>query len=240
MKYAVLGDIHSNLEALQAVISDAKKENVDRFVCVGDIVGYNSNPKECIDIIRAECDVIVKGNHDHYCSCDSALDNFNPLAAEAITWTRQHLSDDDKSYLGSLKYVESFKDFMLVHSSLNRPERWTYVYDHFEAMASFLFQPCKLCFYGHTHVPLCFVLANGVQSGFYTRIAIHSERKYFVNVGSVGQPRDKDPRSAYVIYNSKDLTIDLRRVEYNYQLTQEKILNAGLPVQLATRLEWGL
>ncbi len=240
MKYAILADIHGNLEALETVIEDSKKQKVDKYVCVGDIVGYNSNPVECLDIIRELVgDDSVRGNHDHYCSCEDRLDGFHPLAADVVCWTREQLSDEQKDYLRNRPYKKRVSNFTVVHSTLDMPEKWGYVFDKLEADANFAYQRTTVCFFGHTHVPLAFDKASDVQQGLYSKFKVTFGKKYFINVGSVGQPRDGDPRAAYVIYDMGTNTIELRRLEYDLYTTQKKIIDAGLPKRLAVRLEAG-
>jgi len=239
MKYAIFGDIHSNLEALKAVLEDARAQGVTHYACVGDIVGYNSNPKECLEIMR-DLDVkAVRGNHDHYCSHDENLSGFHPLAADVVDWTRRQLSEDEVDYLHNLKFVESVETFTLVHSTLDTPEMWGYVFDKLEAEANFNYQITSICFYGHTHVPIAFEKGDGIRSGLYGKIKVGLGRKYFVNVGSVGQPRDGDPRAAYAIYDMMANVIELRRVAYDFRITQQKIRDAGLPGRIAARLAVG-
>jgi diadenosine tetraphosphatase ApaH/serine/threonine PP2A family protein phosphatase len=239
MKYAILGDIHSNLEALTAVLTDAASQRVTNYACVGDIVGYNANPVECLGIVRKMNCVCVRGNHDHYCSHPESLDGFHPLAADVVDWTRKQLCEDEQTYLRSLKYVAPVETFTIVHSTLDAPEMWGYVFDRLEAEANFNYQTTSLCFYGHTHVPLAFEKSDAVRYGLYTKIKVGLGRKYFINVGSVGQPRDGDPRAAYVIFDLLNNAIELRRVVYDIQKTQRKILDAGLPGRIAARLAVG-
>ncbi len=239
MKYAILADIHSNLEALQAVLEDAGGKDVSGYVCLGDVVGYNANPVECLNIIRDLGCPVVRGNHDHYCAYDDNLEGFHPVAADVVDWTRKQLSDEDRKFLRNLKYIDRVETFTIVHSTLDTPEHWGYVFDKLEAEASFAYQSTSLCFYGHTHIPLAFEKSGGVRAGLYTKIKATLGKKYFINVGSVGQPRDGDPRAAYVTYDMLNNEIELHRVPYDYRLTQKKISDAGLPDRVATRLAEG-
>lgn len=239
MKYAILGDIHSNLEAFQAVMADAATQGVTKYACVGDLVGYNANPVECLEAIRALNCVCVRGNHDHYCSNPEDLNGFHPLAADVVAWTRRQLSEDQQSYLRNLKYVSPVENFTIVHSTLDTPEMWGYVFDKLEADANFAYQNTTLCFFGHTHVPLAFEKSDTIRFGLYTRIKIGLGKKYFINVGSVGQPRDGDPRAAYVVYDMLNNIVELRRVPYDIETAQKKILDAGLPPRVAARLAVG-
>jgi diadenosine tetraphosphatase ApaH/serine/threonine PP2A family protein phosphatase len=239
MKYAILGDIHSNLEALGAVLADSGERGADRYVCVGDIVGYNADPCACLDRVRELEAPTVKGNHDHYCSCDSELTGFHPLAAEVVHWTRKQLGEERIEWLRSLSYKKRVDSFTIVHSTLDMPEKWGYVFDKYEADANFTYQRTSVCFFGHTHVPLAFERNGDVRQGTYSKIKVQMGKKYFVNVGSVGQPRDGDPRAAYAIYDSEAHTISLHRIEYDIAAAQKKVRAAGLPERLAQRLETG-
>ena len=239
MKYAILGDIHANLEALTAVLADAKTQRVSHYACVGDVVGYNANPVECVNRIRELTGAIVRGNHDHYCSHDENLSGFHPLAADAVDWTRKQLPDEMRQFLRQLPLVTRIEGFTLVHSTLDMPDMWGYVFDKLEAEAHFHYQNTAVCFFGHTHVPLAFEKAETVRCGLYTRVKINVGRKYFINVGSVGQPRDGDPRAAYSIYDVLSNQVELRRVSYDFKTTQKKILDAGLPGRVAARLAVG-
>jgi len=234
-----MGDIHANLEALQAVLADAEAQGVTRYACTGDIVGYNANPVECLEIVRGLKCPVVRGNHDHYCSYDEDLNGFHPLAADAVDWTRKQLTEDHRQFLRALPMVFKQSVFWLVHSTLDMPERWGYVFEALEAEANFTYQFTQLCFFGHTHVPLAFEKMDFVKGGLYTKLKVQLGHKYFVNVGSVGQPRDGDKRAAYAIYDLTTNTVELRRVEYDIAAAQEKITKAGLPPRMAARLAVG-
>ena len=239
MKYAVIADIHANLEAFQVVLEDTRNQNCTHYTCVGDVVGYGANPKECLYTVRKMGMPCVKGNHDEYSSSEEDLDGFNPHAAEAVTWTRKQLTADDRQWLRDLKYVRMVASFSMVHATLDGPSRWGYVFDKLMAAASFTYQNTSVCFFGHTHVPVAFVRDSVVRGGSYSKFKVEPGRKYFVNVGSVGQPRDGNPKSAYVIYDLDEGSIELRRLDYDIPKAQKKILAAGLPARLADRLALG-
>ena len=238
-KYAILGDIHSNWEALTAVLADAEAHGVDTYVCVGDVVGYNANPAECLEKIRSLCVAVVRGNHDHYVSHDECLEDFHPLAANVIDWTRRQLSREQIQYLKNLRFSRMVDGFTIVHSTLDMPEKWGYVIDALDADANFNYQTSSVCFHGHTHVPVVFERQGRVVRSSFTTFNTTLGRKCFINTGSVGQPRDGDPRASYVIYEPSARRVDLRRIEYDIATTQRKIIEAGLPERLARRLEQG-
>jgi predicted phosphodiesterase len=240
MKYAIIADIHANLEAFNTVLADIKAQNCTHVACLGDVVGYNANPKECLDMVRAMNIPVVKGNHDEYCSIENDLEGFNPHAAEAINWTRDQLTAEDRQWLRDLKYMRLVTSFTLVHATLDQPQRWGYVFDKLAAAASFTYQNTAICFFGHTHVPLAFVRDAGqVKGGTYSKFKIEPGKKYFINVGSVGQSRDGVPKATYVVYEMQEQSIELRRLDYDMATTQKKILDAGLPARLAERLALG-
>ena len=239
MKFAIIADIHANLEALEVVLADAKNEKATHYACLGDVVGYNANPKECLDIVREMGMPCVKGNHDEYCSSEGDLDGFNPAAALAVQWTRNHLTAEDRQWLRDLKYMRLVTSFSIVHATLDGPQRWGYVFDKLAAAASFTYQNTSVCFFGHTHVPVAFVRDSVVRGGSYSKFRVEAGKKYFVNVGSVGQSRDGVPKATYVIYDLDTQTIELRRLDYDMPKTQAKIIAAGLPKRLADRLADG-
>ncbi len=245
MKFAIIADIHANLEAFQVVLADIKEQKCTHYACVGDVVGYGASPKECLKIVRDLGMPCVKGNHDEYCSMEEELDGFNPHAAEAVNWTRTQLSTEERQWLRDLKYFRMVTSFSMVHATLDGPQRWGYVFNKLDAAASFPYQNTAVCFFGHTHVPLAFIrepTASGqpvVKGGTYSKFKVDLGKKYFVNVGSVGQPRDNNPKSAYVVYDVDEGTIELRRLDYDIAGAQKKILDAGLPPRLAERLAYG-
>jgi predicted phosphodiesterase len=239
MKYAIIADIHGNLEAFQVVLEDIRVQRADQIVCLGDVVGYNANPKECLQIVRDLNLPCVKGNHDEYCSSEDHLEGFNPHAADAVHWTRNQLNDEEKQWLRDLKYSRMVDNFTIVHATLDAPERWGYVFDKLAAAASFPYQNTQVCFFGHTHVPVAFMRDTVVRGGTYSKFKVDASKKYFINVGAVGQPRDNNPKCAYVIYDTTAATIEIRRLEYDIAAAQKKILAAGLPERLAERLAYG-
>ncbi len=239
-KYAILGDIHGNLEALEAVLAHAASQGVSQYACVGDIVGYNASPGACLDrIVDLKC-VCVQGNHDYFSSHDDSLKGFHPLAASVIEWTRHVLTAAQKDTLRKLRQKRMADGFMLVHSTLDAPEKWGYVFDELQAEAHFAYQTTALCFHGHTHVPVVFQKnADRTIRLPPERIAPAFGHKLFINVGSVGQPRDLDPRACYVTCEVETKTVEFHRVSYDVAAAQKRILDAGLPERLALRLALG-
>ena len=239
MRYAIISDLHSNIEALEAVRASIEKEDVDATVSLGDIVGYGADPVECISMLR-EMDPLVSltGNHDHASIGLTNIDYFNQNARCAIVWTRENLGEEEIRYLGSLPMTGRIDGAVLVHSSLVDPGEWNYILTLGAAAGCFDLMDEDICFIGHSHNPIIF----GEET---YRIPEDGEElqlgggKHIVNDGSVGQPRDGDPRSRYVIYDSSRRTVAYRAVEYDIERAREKILEAGLPRALGDRLIFG-
>jgi diadenosine tetraphosphatase ApaH/serine/threonine PP2A family protein phosphatase len=239
MRFAIFSDIHSNLEALEAVLADARERKCTHFVCLGDVVGYNANPSECVKhILELDCPV-VKGNHDEQASLQESSEDFNELAEFAIRWTRDNLTDQDKQWLRDLPLQRRVHDFTIVHATLDTPGQWGYVFNNLDAAASFTYQRTTVCFFGHTHVPMVFIRDEGVRRERTEHVRIEAARKYFINMGSVGQPRDGNWRAAYCIYDTENKLVELLRVKYDLAAVQKKITKAGLPQLLAERLAIG-
>src|SRR6058998_1991257 len=163
MRFAIFSDVHANLEALEAVLADARARKCTRFVCLGDVVGYNANPRECVERVRELDCPVVKGNHDEAASRLSPPGDFNEIAERAIAWTRDHLTDEHKEWLRGLPLQTRVHDFTIVHATLDTPEQWGYVFNNLDAAASFTYQRTNVCFFGHTHVPMVFVRDESVR-----------------------------------------------------------------------------
>ncbi len=239
MKIALFGDIHANLEALNTCLADAEAQGCNSYVCLGDVVGYNADPVACLQKVQSMDCPVVKGNHDEDCGGDHSLEMMNPVAAEALEWTRKQLDAEQREWLARLRMVRQVGDFTVVHSTLDQPNVWNYVTNKFDAMSNFSYQFTQVCFHGHTHVPRVFVRGSRVQEVQPESVAIEPGMKYFINAGSVGQPRDGDWRASYCIYDTENNLVVFRRLEYDIKITQEKILDAGLPKVLADRIAEG-
>lgn len=239
--FAILGDIHANLDALEVVLDDCRQQGVTDYLCTGDVVGYNARPHECLELVRGLGCPIVMGNHDYYVSTDHLdLDDFNPHAAAVIDWTKRQLSAEELAFLHNLPFVATKMGITLVHATMDHPEGFGYVFDHLQAESNFFHQVTPLCFHGHTHCPMIYEKQiGGVYRIDAQDFKLPIGRKYFINVGSVGQPRDGDPRAAYVLYSPKDRTVRFRRLDYDIAAAQAKIREAGLPERLAQRLALG-
>ena len=241
MRYAIFSDIHSNLEAYEATMAAMKKEGADSYYCAGDIVGYGADPAQCISKTKELAPKIVAGNHDWAAVGLADITCFNPSAKEAVLWTADALGREDKKYLKGLRPVER-GDFVLVHGSLNRPEEFEYILNFDTAHKTFLLmEEFDIYFIGHTHVAGVWVENSEGRIGYNPSLQVKLEegKKYIVNVGSVGQPRDNDPRAAYCIYDTDEKTVEIKRVAYDIKTAQGKIIDAGLPKGLAKRLSSG-
>ncbi len=241
MKYGLMADIHGNLEALEVILDNFKKQAVDKILCVGDLVGYGASPDACIDKVRDLSVVCVAGNHDRAVLKKTDVDYFNPQAKEAVLWTEKKLEKKNKKFLESLPLLIEENNFQLVHASLVNPAEWSYVLNFYDANGNFLVMKSPLLFIGHSHVPIVFLLNIGrIGYSFSSRIKIERGIKYIVNVGSVGQPRDGDPRACSVLYDDKKKEIIFQRFDYPIEKAQEKIRAAGLPEIEAARLSEGI
>jgi len=244
MRYAILADIHSNLEAFKAVLEHAEsKSGFDQIWCLGDIVGYGPDPCACIELLRKHDSICVAGNHD-WATIDKAdISEFNLAAAEACLWTYKQLSSDDVDYLLELPQVIMQKDFTLVHGSPGKP-LWEYVLSTGVAKQNFDHFDTKYCLVGHSHVPLVYAYDDEaddchsveLSDGYSFKIA---EQRLIINPGGVGQPRDGNPKASYMIYDSDAGTVNLHRVDYDYSKTQAKMTKQNLPDLLIERLAHG-
>ncbi|HSI84006.1 MAG: metallophosphoesterase [Candidatus Methylacidiphilales bacterium] len=242
-KIALFSDVHSNLEALEAVLADMEKQKVSAKVCLGDVVGYNANPVECLERLRELNINIIKGNHDEEAASTNSLTHYREVARIGMEYSRGQLSREQKTFLRARPYVGQVRDFLVVHASLCQPEEFYYLDSYEEACLHLDIQPTKICFVGHTHVPRVFAIDDKMQ---VIDVDIHNHMKVgklprcVVNVGSVGQPRDGDSRACYAVYNVDSESIDFRRVTYDIEATRKKILEAGLPPPLGDRLFKGI
>lgn len=241
MKYGIFGDIHANLEALEAVLADMEDQGVTHPLCLGDLVGYGANPAECVEIIRALGCPVIRGNHDDLVTSDRIPSSFSEAARLSLQFARRRLDSSQLNYLHRLPMVWIHDPITLVHASLDGPEGWGYISTRLEAQTSFSYQKTPLCFVGHTHRPCAFIQEKEVRPLEFRQVNTQPDRtkigrKFLFNVGSVGQPRDGDWRASYAVYSPESQTVDLRRVNYNVEKTASKILESGLPESLSKRL----
>ncbi|MEA4862004.1 MAG: metallophosphoesterase [Victivallaceae bacterium] len=266
MRYAIFSDVHGNIEAFSAALAVSASEGAEKYVCLGDIVGYNASPRECLHRLW-ELDLVamVRGNHDDYVALnDDAMPGVNPNARAAVLWTRKQLTEEERNWLGQLpmRSVIPGTPITIVHATLDSPDSWGYVFDDHHAADNFSYQFSQICFCGHSHVPVAFrkkPMSFGDdrtierlrewevasrEKGDYTiqdalPVEVEAGYKYLFNIGSVGQPRNHDPRASFCIYDDIDRVVTRYRVPYDIAGAQARIREAGLPERLASRLSTG-
>jgi len=243
MKLALISDIHANQEALEAVLKDSETRGVERIHCLGDVIGYGSNPVECLNLVKAHCDVKLMGNHEYAALGLVPESHMNSLARRSMEWTRTRLTDCEIAMVSEFDMTAEIDGGLLVHASPFQPEQWHYVLSEIEARPAFRHFKSRLAFFGHTHLPLIFSLAPSdnlrIQAGHDIDLDDQDETRYLINIGSVGQPRDDDPRAFYVVYDTAEAAIRYHRVAYDISAAQAKMTDAHLPRQLIERLEAG-
>lgn len=239
VRYAVLGDIHSNLEALQGVLADAKEAGADAVLCVGDVVGYGANPRECLDLLRERGGAVVAGNHDWAVADKVSIEYFNADARDSIEWTRDQLSREDVEYISRMPLVQVRDEITLVHSSPFSPEYFDYVQTLYDVQLAFDHLETRICFVGHSHVPVMFFNTLPVDYLVRPELQLPGDHRVIINVGSVGQPRDLDPRACYAIFDTEEQKVYLRRVDYDLHAASERMVAAGLPSTNAARIVLG-
>ncbi len=241
MTVVIFADVHSNIHALEAVLQDAG--NCDAYWCVGDVVGYGPRPNQCVARVM-EVDVLaIAGNHDLGSLGEIDVQHFNPYARIACEWNGKRLDERSREYLESLPlYLEPEPGVTLVHGSPRDPV-WEYILSTWEAVENFEVLKTPLCYIAHSHAPVVFCL-DGEDCDLFVpeegkKYHLEEGSKYIINVGSVGQPRDGDPRACYVVFDADDRRIRYHRVEYDVGRTQEEMRQAGLPTPLVNRLSVG-
>ena len=248
MRFLILSDIHANIDALEAVLARAPRDSYDRCLVLGDLVGYGANPNEVVDrIFDREPEVIIRGNHDKVATGVEGVDSFNRIAAEAARWTQKALTPANRARVAALpagpKSVD--RDVEVCHGTPFAED--TYVFDEEGAVRALESAHRPICFFGHTHVPIAYV-QNGTKLSVHhtqpggpetTVVNVVKKNRYLVNPGSIGQPRDTDPRASYATYDSRKQRIEIRRVPYRVDLAQQRIIEASLPESLAFRLGLG-
>ncbi len=241
MRYAIVADIHGNLEAFIEVKKQLKKQNIDKYICLGDIVGYGANPKECLELSKRLFDVIIAGNHDWACCGLFDVKYFNPYAREAVLWTQNVINEEEKNFLRSLPLTRQVDDFEIVHGSLYHPDEFNYILSISDALKTFKLMKTQICFIGHSHAPAVFSRdeKNRIEYIDRNEVRLENNLSYIINVGSVGQPRDGNPKSSYCIYDRDKKVIKIERIAYPVAITRDKIIKAGLPPFLAIRLGSG-
>ncbi|MBI4372160.1 MAG: metallophosphoesterase family protein, partial [Candidatus Omnitrophica bacterium] len=232
-------DIHSNLEALECVLSEIERRKADQIVCLGDVVGYGANPSECLKLVREISQEVIMGNHDQAIEDIKLRDYFNDWAREAIEWTAGKLSSEEKRQIRDFTpvVIDRKRNVTWTHGSLHEPEEYRYLFRDADAKPSFKILETDFCFFGHTHIPSLFAdkthESRYLTAGSYRLL---KGERYLINPGSVGQPRDHDSRLSFAMFDSDDLALEIVRLGYDNQKAARKISKAGLPAYLADRL----
>jgi len=241
-KIGFISDIHGNIDALQAVLTRLEQCGCGMVFCLGDIVGYGAGPSECIKLIREREIPAVMGNHDEYVTLlmDPGVEKLREDVRQAIYWTQSNLSMDDLRWLASLPMRIETEEFTVLHASFHTV-KWAYCLDEATFTANFKLQTMPLAFCGHSHSPLLGIEVpdDTPYVDYIRKTIIKPDLKYMINVGSVGQPRDRDPRASAVTYNLESRELELLRVEYDIAAAQARIRAAGLPEKFAVRLQEG-
>lgn len=248
MRFLILSDIHGNIDALDAVLARAPRDSYDRLLVLGDLVGYGANPNEVVDRIFAlEPDVLIRGNHDKVASGVEKADTFNRIAAEAARWTLKTLTPKNRERVAALPAGPKSVDREVEVCHGTPFDEDTYVFDEDDAVRALDAAHRPICFFGHTHVAIAYTRKNAKLSVVHlqpggretTVVNVIKKNRYLINPGSIGQPRDTDPRASYATYDSRKLRVEIRRVPYRIDLAQQRITDAGLPESLAFRLGLG-
>ena len=241
MLYGIFSDIHSNLAAFEAVVASMRAAGVERRVCLGDLVGYGVDANECVALAKETADICLVGNHDSVAIRWESDAGFNPYAKQAIEWTQGHLSEDSLKYMKGLPYIFEENDICFVHASPMSPADWVYITDLEDALDAFDHFSERCCFVGHTHSPVIVAMRDGaipkiIETDTYK---LEDGERLLMNVGSVGQPRDRDPRACWCLFNTETMTVKLMRVDYNVAQTQGRMRAQGFANFLIERLGVG-
>ena len=242
MRYALLGDIHGNTEALTVILNSIKEQKIDKIVCLGDVVGYGAEPVQCLNMIRdLKCDVIA-GNHDWAAVGKLSIDMFNAYAKAAALWTREQLAPDQKEWLANLPLTITYEHCAVAHGTFHQPEAFNYIQTVFDAQQSFEAlkkMGARLGFLGHSHVPVGFFDTDPITYTLDPEMPVDADLAMIVNAGSVGQPRDENNKASFAVYDSATAAVTINRLEYDIDAAANKIRAVGLPGILAARLYQG-
>jgi diadenosine tetraphosphatase ApaH/serine/threonine PP2A family protein phosphatase len=233
MRIAIISDIHSNLEALTAALQVIDEQTIDEIVCLGDTVGYGANPNECVALIRQRCRFVIKGNHEAAVVNIAATESFAENARTAALWTRKQLTEDHLQFLRDLPLTVSYERLLFVHASPNEPSAWEYIMNEWDAALTLQSFSEQICFVGHTHFPGIFSIDGRKRS-------VVRGNRYLINVGSVGQPRDRNPQLSFGIFDSEKWSYKNLRTPYDITTAAQKIIAANLPPALGQRLHLGV
>ena len=243
MKFGIFSDIHSNYDAFLEVLKIYEKEKVDKLICAGDMIGYGAEPDKCIEKLKELNALCVMGNHEYALKNESYMQYFNDAAYLAIKWHYENMSDDSKNYILNIPLNLKEDIFEIYHGSAFEPEEFHYLFSPADYIKNFKYFEAKVLIIGHTLTPDVFYFDEtrkifGQITG--SEFILEKNFRYIINVGSVGQPRDKDPRACFCIYDSSENIFKIKRIEYDIKKAAKKIIDANLPEVLAYRLEYGV
>ena len=238
MRTAYISDIHGNIHAVESLERDLKDQGVERIICLGDILNFGANPKEVLEWVRENCHTVLRGEHDTFVSQCEDIFITNPEAIKMADWTYDQITDEDREYIASLPKDGEVEGFIITHDEPSVPGSMYFITSLKDAKDTF---PCfseQICFYGHTHIPLIFVKDKDSIKLIrdVSECRIEEGKQYLISVGSVGQPRDRDPRLSYIIHDEDNNKVLVRRVEYDYEKAAKEILNKGLPTLFAAAI----
>ena len=243
MRYGIFSDVHGNLEAMTAVARAFESENIDKFVCLGDLVGYGANPNEIVDIVRNLADVCLLGNHDAAVSGRMDYSYYYDAARHALDWCARRMTPENMAFLKKLPYTHREGDLEFCHGSPAVPQEFEYIFTR-EKARELLPRWEKMAwatFIGHSHLTRCFAITpTDVFDVVATEFELQKDYKYILTVGSVGQPRDYDNRSCSVVLDTSNWTFRFKRVEYDIETAKQKIIDAGLAYNFGARLLVGI
>ncbi|MCL2182448.1 MAG: metallophosphatase family protein [Chitinispirillia bacterium] len=242
MKLAFISDIHANLEALESVLADIDSKEIDDIYCLGDVVGYGANPNECVEIVSKRCKSVLLGNHDAVATGLLTTQHFNVHARIAIEWTAGELTSENKKFLAAQPLAKTVDDFTMVHATPYQPGMWYYITSLEEAYFNFQSFDTRICLVGHTHIPMIIALDEEEIYVHQDKSISFDERenlRLLINIGSVGQPRDRHPESSYGILDTGEKKFSLYRVPYDIAKTQSKMKKIKMPDFLVNRLAEG-
>lgn len=242
-RIALISDIHGNIDALEAVLEDIGRQRIDEILCLGDIVGYGAAPAECLQLVREHCTETILGNHDEYLVKGPENYVLSKRIGIPLLLARQTIPGEDLQWLRERPYTADRHGFSIVHGTLHHPEEFYYLLERRDAVLHFEQQRTPLCFHGHSHRPLINLSQpdGDIRWGipWETETRLDRNQRLAINVGSVGQPRDQDPRAAYGIYDTEKNAFTLRRVDYDIEKAVQRIVDAGIPEENARRLREG-
>ena len=241
MKIAIVSDIHSNLEALEAIDREFDRIGVDAVYFAGDAVGYGPDPNACTRWIMENAELAVMGNHDIAALREIDIESFNPYAKSAIIWNSEQMEEWATDYIRTLPMTTSHNGVTIVHANPQDPESWNYIFSLWDAEMNFSYFEGTFCFVGHSHQPVIVGMDETGQVSVLPGNSFHvdGQTRYLINVGSVGQPRDGNPDACFGLLDTEKGEFHFLRSPYDVKITQEKMINAGLPKPLADRLAEG-